>query len=300
MTTSTTISFAIPYYKGVDGLRVAIQSVLSQSVSEWKLYVLDDNPEDCEAESVVKSYADKRITFIKNSENLGMVGNWNKCLSVVEGELVTLLHADDELRPNYASLMLELGEMFPDASAYFCRAEIIDKNGKRKFSFPDWYKQFLEPFQGDSPLKLQGEESANALLRGNFIMCPTLCFRLSNLQNLRFDERWSQVQDLHFTLNLLVRNCTIVGSSRVEYRYRRHSQSATSVNTASLLRFEEELELYTVAEKSLLPANWKRARKTAYKKRIIKLNLLFCILLDLLNCEFRQFSRKSRFFYKNF
>ena len=39
-----------------------------------------------------------------NTTNLGMVGNWNRCLRVARAPIVTLLHADDELAPLHALL----------------------------------------------------------------------------------------------------------------------------------------------------------------------------------------------------
>ena len=68
-----------------------------------------------------------------------------------------------------------------------------------------------------------------ALMRGNFVMCPTLCFRKSVLGSERFAEEWRQVQDLEFTTRLLMAGREIVGSRRAAYAYRRHPESATEI-----------------------------------------------------------------------
>src|SRR2546423_1034940 len=71
------LTIAIPFYKGQAYLRLAIESVLRQSSSDWRLIVCDDGPEPGTAE-VVAAFADPRIRYLKNERNLGMAGNWNR------------------------------------------------------------------------------------------------------------------------------------------------------------------------------------------------------------------------------
>ena len=46
-----------------------------------------------------------RISYYKNKENLGMFGNWNRCLELARGEWVCILHSDDKIMPNYIEEM---------------------------------------------------------------------------------------------------------------------------------------------------------------------------------------------------
>src|SRR4051794_20749684 len=89
------LTFAIPYYARLDYLRQAIASVFRQSSPCWELIVCDDS--GGEAEDLVASYGDARLKYYKNPCRLGMVANWNRCLDLARTDLVTLLHADDEL-----------------------------------------------------------------------------------------------------------------------------------------------------------------------------------------------------------
>src|SRR5688572_22755698 len=119
------LTVAIPFYKGPDYLRLAIQSVLRLTSPYWRLVVCDDGP-DAGTRDIVESFGDPRIRYLRNERNLGMAGNWNRCLDVAETDLVNLLHNDDELLPNYVEEMLRAGSEFPDAAAFFCRARVID------------------------------------------------------------------------------------------------------------------------------------------------------------------------------
>ena len=59
MTTNPSITFAIPYYRGVDYLRHAIASVQAQTRDDWECVVVDDaGPE---------SAADRKSTRLNSS-----------------------------------------------------------------------------------------------------------------------------------------------------------------------------------------------------------------------------------------
>lgn len=42
-----------------------------------------------------------KLTYYKNKANLGLFGNWNRCIELAKGKWVCLLHSDDLLMPNY-------------------------------------------------------------------------------------------------------------------------------------------------------------------------------------------------------
>src|SRR4051812_27167102 len=99
-----TITFAVPYYRGLAYLRRAIESVFAQHSPDWKLIVVDDGSDE-PAEALVQQFPDPRVSYLRNTATLGMAGNWNRCLDLAQTNLVTVLHADDELLPNYVQLM---------------------------------------------------------------------------------------------------------------------------------------------------------------------------------------------------
>lgn len=286
------ITFAVPYYSGLTYLEAALRSVLRQTTPNWKLLVCDDGSESG-ADALVASYRDGRVRYVKNERNLGMVGNWNRCLDLAGGGLVTLLHADDELLPDYVETMLAAAKRHPSAAAIFCPATIINAEGKRRISFPDWFKQRLVP-QGDEVV-LAGEPALRALLRGNFIMCPTLCYRMEVLGARRFCSRWRFVQDLDLTTRLLLEGEALIGLPSAAYAYRRHVGSATTSYTQSLLRFHEESALYDELARATHARGWHRAEKMARRKLILGLNLTYCAATDLAQLRLRQGGEKIAF-----
>ena len=203
MSEPTTLTVAIPYYAGRDFLARAVASVQRQTWPHWRLLVCDDRGSEERVDDLIVGSADPRQAYARNAGNLGMAGNWNRCLDLAETELVTLLHSDDELMEGYCEQMVRAAQAYPEAAAFFCAAQIIDREGRQRFSFPDLFKRFLmRPRR--LPVVLGGEESLEALLRGNFIMCPTVCYRKSRLGLRRFDSRWKFVLDLDFFARLLL------------------------------------------------------------------------------------------------
>jgi len=276
------ITFAIPFHRNPDYLRVAVESVLAQSHSGWRLLVSDDSGQDLGVESQLAKYHDDRIKYRANPQNLGMVENWNICLDEAESDLINLLHADDALLPNYAALMLEIAERHPDASAYFCETEIIDPNGAPSRSAADFVKRFLKPERNSGrELILSGGDAVESLMAGYFIMTPTLCYRKSRIGARRFSRDWKQTQDLIFIVDLLMAGHRVVGSDERAYAYRRHPESATSVQSRNMLRFDEEVRAFEVIADRCEDLGWSAAARTSRRKRIIKMHLLYKAMRDL-------------------
>ena len=172
-----------------------------------------------------------------------------------------------------------LAERFPDAAAFCCEAEIIDAEGHRTFSLADAAKSLYRP--GGDPLVLRGEPGLRALMAGNFIMCPTLCYRRPVIGEQRFSERWKQVQDLEFTIALLLADDTIVCSREKQYAYRRHPEGATALQNESRLRFEEEFALFDLVADRADERGWHTAARVSRGKRVVRLHLAWRALREL-------------------
>ena len=124
-------SVTIPAYKS-QFLREAIESVASQTYSDWELIIVDDySPEDLE--SIVEPYLkDKRISYYRNEKNCGavnVVDNWNICLSHCSGDYVICMGDDDRLLPYCLEEYTKLIEKYPDLNVYHARTRIIDEAG---------------------------------------------------------------------------------------------------------------------------------------------------------------------------
>ena len=132
------VTIAIPAYKA-SYLSEAIESALSQDYQNIELIIVDDcSP--FHLENIVKKFNDSRIRFYKNKINLGqtsIVHNWNKCLSLANGEYFVLLCDDDILLPNFVSELLKLAEKYPLCNVFHARKINLQKDLSRTKS-PIW------------------------------------------------------------------------------------------------------------------------------------------------------------------
>jgi glycosyltransferase involved in cell wall biosynthesis len=267
-------AFAIPFHAGLEYLREAVSSVRAQEDPSWTLTIVDDSGAPGAVRALVTELGDARVRCLENARNLGMVATWNRCLDEVEpaAELLTLLHADDRLLPGYVGAFGALAARQPEAAALFCAARTIGADGRARLSLQDDVKRFFVP-RGAGDVRLAGEHGLAALMRGNFVVCPTLAFRRARLAQARFDPRWRQVQDLALLARLLFLGEPLAGLRAPLYEYRRHAANATARQTADFSRFEEEFALFDEVARDARERGWRSVERSARRKTIVRLHL---------------------------
>lgn len=98
------LTIAIPTYKRPDFLTQAIDSAINQNNVrlKYEVLVVNNDPES-DLQELQKRYTNTPVTvrIVKNETNLGMLGNVNRCVALVQSPYVAFLHDDDLLLPNY-------------------------------------------------------------------------------------------------------------------------------------------------------------------------------------------------------
>lgn len=122
------LSIVIPLYNKERNIRRTIESVLSQTVSEWHLYVVNDGSSDA-GPAIVEGFEDPRIHLI-HQENAGVSVARNTGIEAAGGGLVAFLDADDFWDPKMLKEMLVLRKQFPEAGMYASGYRRIDEHGK--------------------------------------------------------------------------------------------------------------------------------------------------------------------------
>jgi len=292
------IVFAIPFFKGLPHLETAMKSVVAQNSKYWRGVILDDSIDSAESVGAQALAVHYGFEYLKNSENLGMAKNWNQALTLSDVELVTLLHSDDCLAPHYTEAVLEAAKKHPETTAFFCKTQIIDENGKPQFSFADWYKTLLLPHSQSGEIELKGVEGIASLIPGNFVFCPTLCFRPKFLGKIQFDPRFKMVLDLDLIFRILLSGGTLIGLySEPLYFYRRHSENATEHLTQSLVRFREEVALYSELSERLSALGHPELAKKAQRLDIVKKNLAFRMVMAFVNGQWAKALNYGRYWF---
>ncbi len=287
------LTFAIPVYNQSEAyVQIAIESVLAQS-GLWSLVVVDDSRDNSTRyKSLVLRFRDERIRYVRNTDAHGIGNAWNRCLAEATTTFVTIVHADDQLRKDYSMRMLDLAERNPSGSLYFCFADIIDAAGRPTFSLPDLVKTALAPVTNE--FVLAGEAGIVRLCIGDFIMCPTVMYRRSDLRSPAFSTVLRQVVDLDLYLDVLFAGREIVGTRRAAYRYRRHASSTTKTLTDDGARFLEEMTLYLRTAGRAAEHALHRAEFVARAMPLVRINLLLAAASDFFRGRFSAGRAKLR------
>ena len=121
------ISVIIPCYNHGQYLSHALNSVLSQTFTDWEAIIVDDGSTD-ETREVAGHFVDRRLHYVYQ-ENQGLSAARNSGIRIAQGEYLAFLDADDEWEPEFLETVCENLEADPTLTAVFCRNKYIDENG---------------------------------------------------------------------------------------------------------------------------------------------------------------------------
>ena len=88
------ISIALACYNGENYIHDQIQSILNQTISNLELIICDDKSSD-DTVKVIQNIDDNRIKLFQNEKQLGVVKNFEKAISLCNGDYIALSDQDD-------------------------------------------------------------------------------------------------------------------------------------------------------------------------------------------------------------
>lgn len=176
------ISVIMSVHNGARYLREAIESILSQTYTDFEFLIIDDCSND-NSPAILKEYSDKdsRIVLITNEFNLGLTKNLNKALRVAKGEYIARFDCDDVSLPNRFKEQVSYLDTHPKCGVISLWADVIDNKGTyvRTIKYPTTDK-----------------ELRTALIRYNPFFHPGLMVRKEVFSAVGFyDESWRFAQD---------------------------------------------------------------------------------------------------------
>lgn len=184
------VSICIPAYNQVTYLKRTIDSVLSQSFTDYEIIITDDSDSDMVKDFVAQYNLPHTIHYFKNEIQLGTPENWNEAIRKATGEYIKILHHDDWLNGN-------------DSVAKY--VALLDDNPSKDYGFsatraiaPDKSWDHLLSSEDLATL----EKNSLVLFSNNIIGAPsTGIYR--NHKNLFFDKHLKWLVDIEFYIRLL-------------------------------------------------------------------------------------------------
>ena len=95
------ITIIVPVYNTATHLRTCIDSIVSQTVPDWELILINDGSTDASG-SICDEYAtkDSRIAVV-HQQNSGVSNARNKGIELAKGNFITFIDSDDWIELNF-------------------------------------------------------------------------------------------------------------------------------------------------------------------------------------------------------
>lgn len=131
MTSATpTVTIGLPVYNGERHLAEALDSLLSQTYTDFEI-VLSDNASTDRTPEICRSYADRdeRIRYVRAEENRGATWNFNHVVQLASGRYFRWAAHDDVVAPTYLERCVAVLDSNPRAALSHTKVEQIDADG---------------------------------------------------------------------------------------------------------------------------------------------------------------------------
>lgn len=144
------VSIGMPVYNCQNTIQLAINSILSQTFSDWELIIINDCSSDKTSE-IVNQYQDKRIRFLDEKENLGLSARLIQSLALSKGKYFARMDGDDISYKSRLEIQLKYLEEHPEVDLVGCQIVVFGKQGKLRGGrkFPEQHELICNhPYNG--------------------------------------------------------------------------------------------------------------------------------------------------------
>jgi len=210
-------------YNQANHLKKAIESVLSQTYTDFEYLLYDDGSTD-ETWEIIQSYAkkDKRIRAFKLEKmpNVGVV--INKSIKDAKGDVWTWCPSDDLFLPNLLEVKSRYQEKYPDSILYH-NWHIINENDQPRGSYkvrelsPE---KFNKVVWNESPIGFTG------------IWIPMKVFGVVG----EFPEHLQYSEDFYWMIKATIHQVPFVGIPEYLHKKRKHFNTLTSKNIDKIIK----------------------------------------------------------------
>jgi glycosyltransferase involved in cell wall biosynthesis len=220
--TNPKVTVLMPVYNGDRYLREAIDSILSQTFTDFELLLINDGSTDGSV-AIIESYNDSRIRLMHNERNLGLVATLNKGIDISKGEYIARMDSDDVSLPERLVKQVRLLDEDSSCSVVAVKVIRIDSKGEE-----------LGRWKGERA----ASTAAEICRRLPMVCCiahPSVMVRTAVLKKYRYNPMQRHAEDYDLWLRLCSDGHKIEKIDEPLLKYRVHVSQVTVLNrTANL------------------------------------------------------------------
>lgn len=204
------VSVLMPAYNAAEHIKEAIDSILSQTFTDFEFLIINDGSTD-NTVNIINEYNDPRIKLIHNDGNKGLIYSLNYGLEVAQGKYIARMDADDIALDTRLEKQVSFLEKNPDISIL-----------GTAFVFMGTPYEIHHPNYND--------EIRIKLLDDVAFAHPTvmMCREAINSNNIRYDADYKYIEDYRFWVEAAIKNMKMANLDEVLLQYRQHPNQVSS------------------------------------------------------------------------
>ncbi|WP_298016953.1 glycosyltransferase [uncultured Castellaniella sp.] len=175
------VTVAVMSYNNARFIGQTIDSILAQEGVAFELKVFDDCSTDDSVKVLDRYVDDPRFHYEINEKNLGLNGNYNRCLRSGQGRYVVVLGSDDVLYPDHIRSLCAAMDAAPQAMLGYVQCNWIDESG-------ELIRRAVHPGHRDASYAGGRNEIAGLLSYDNYITPSAAILRRSMLDTVALPD----------------------------------------------------------------------------------------------------------------
>jgi hypothetical protein len=224
----SSVDVIVPCYRYGRFLCECVESVLTQSLRDVRVLIIDDaSPDNTSDVASDLAARDSRVTFVRHAVNRGHIATYNEGIDWASADYMLLLSADDYLLPGALSRAVALMEAHPEVGLTFGRAIEVDDSTEQRVTkacpnaaaHPSWHI-------------LSGPEFVELSASRNIVSTPTAIVRTILQKQLGgYRSELPHSGDMEMWLRFAAHS-SVARSERYQAVSRRHGQNMSLAYTA--------------------------------------------------------------------
>jgi len=180
----------IPTYNRAHWLGGAIESVLSQTWTDFRLVVSDNASTDETRETVARYTGDQRVSYVRRDHNVDLNTHFNLCFDELDTEFAFVLPDDDRMAADLLEVTIPELDANPRAGMVHGQVTVVGEHG-----------EVIAEGHGMTDLTADTVETGEEFIRRSMaksyrVHASTALIRTAALAGIRLDPRDYPVTDL--------------------------------------------------------------------------------------------------------
>lgn len=209
------VSVLMPAYNSEKYIAEAIDSILNQTFTDFEFIIINDGSTDNTAQ-IVRQYKDKRIKFIDNKKNQGLIAVLNQGLDLCRGEYIARMDSDDISLPERFAKQVKYMDAHPNVAVVGGWIQKFGVNVKSNdiYKYPSILQQF------------------DLIIHGCQFAHPTAMIRTSVLRTnkIYYDSQYPHAEDYGFWMEMS-KYAPIHNLQEILLNYRWHETNVSILHT---------------------------------------------------------------------